>query len=117
MSLSYDEIAEILKLIDNSSCDELIVETADMKLVVRRNGASPTSAAKAEYTTRPPAACCYASVSCSRGAQRPAQGRSGCGPNRGCGSDGRHFLSGAESGMRRLLSKSAPSFAKVSRFV
>jgi acetyl-CoA carboxylase biotin carboxyl carrier protein len=54
VSLSYDEISEILKLIDNSSCDELIVETADMKLVVRRNGASPTSAAKAEYTTRTP---------------------------------------------------------------
>ncbi len=40
MSLSYDEIAEILRIIDSSSCDELIVETGDMKLVVRRNGAS-----------------------------------------------------------------------------
>jgi acetyl-CoA carboxylase biotin carboxyl carrier protein len=50
VSLTYDEISEILKLIDNSSCDELIVETSDMKLVVRRNGASST--ARAEYTTR-----------------------------------------------------------------
>ena len=40
MSLSYDEIAEILKIIDSSSCDELIVETGDVKLVVRRNGAT-----------------------------------------------------------------------------
>jgi acetyl-CoA carboxylase biotin carboxyl carrier protein len=39
VSLSYDEIAEILKIIDGSSCDELIVETGDMKLVVRRNAA------------------------------------------------------------------------------
>lgn len=39
MSLSYDDIAEILKLIDGSSCDELIVETGDLKLVVRRNSA------------------------------------------------------------------------------
>lgn len=39
MSLNYDEIAEILKIIDGSSCDELIVETGDMKLVVRRNTA------------------------------------------------------------------------------
>jgi acetyl-CoA carboxylase biotin carboxyl carrier protein len=39
VSLSYDDIAEILKIIDGSSCDELIVETGDMKLVVRRNGA------------------------------------------------------------------------------
>ena len=40
MSLRYEEIAEILKIIDNSSCDEFIVETGDMKLVVRRNGAT-----------------------------------------------------------------------------
>ena len=40
MSLRYDEIAEILKLIDSSSCDEFIVETADVKLIVRRNGAT-----------------------------------------------------------------------------
>ncbi|HTZ02688.1 MAG TPA: acetyl-CoA carboxylase biotin carboxyl carrier protein [Xanthobacteraceae bacterium] len=39
MALSYDEIAEILKIIDGSSCDELIVETGDIKLVVRRHGA------------------------------------------------------------------------------
>ena len=39
MSLSYDDIAEILKIIDGSSCDELIVETDDLKLVVRRNSA------------------------------------------------------------------------------
>ena len=50
MSLSYDEISEIIKLIDSSSCDELVVETGDMKLVVRRNGVSP--AAAAEYTER-----------------------------------------------------------------
>lgn len=37
MSLRYEEVAEILKIIDSSSCDELIVETGDMKLVVRRN--------------------------------------------------------------------------------
>lgn len=40
MSLQYDEIAEILKIIDSSSCDEFIVETGDIKLIVRRNGAS-----------------------------------------------------------------------------
>jgi len=39
VSLSYDDIAEILKIIDGSSCEELIVETGDLKLVVRRNNA------------------------------------------------------------------------------
>lgn len=45
MSLRYEEIAEIMKIIDSSSCDELIVETGDVKLVVRRNsGGGGTSA-------------------------------------------------------------------------
>lgn len=43
MNLRYEEIAELMKIIDSSSCDELIVETGDMKLVVRRNGAAGTS--------------------------------------------------------------------------
>lgn len=49
MSLRYDEIAEILKIIDSSSCDEFIVETGDVKLVVRRNSAS----GKAELVSEP----------------------------------------------------------------
>jgi len=50
VSLTYDEIAEIIKLIDSSSCDELVVETGDINLVVRRNGAS--AGAAAEYVER-----------------------------------------------------------------
>jgi acetyl-CoA carboxylase biotin carboxyl carrier protein len=51
VSLRYDEIAEILKMIDSSSCDELIVETGDVKLVVRRNGAHGASPAIERPTT------------------------------------------------------------------
>ena len=73
MSLSYDEISEILKLIDNSSCDELIVETADMKLVVRRNGASSGPAVRIRVT-RTPRRCCRPPVSLHRRRrERPAQ--------------------------------------------
>lgn len=43
MSLSYDEIAEILKIIDSSSCDEVIVETGEIRLVVRRGGGAGTA--------------------------------------------------------------------------
>jgi acetyl-CoA carboxylase biotin carboxyl carrier protein len=50
VSLTYDDIAEIIKLVDSSSCDELVIETNDMKLVVRRNGAPAAPAA--EYTER-----------------------------------------------------------------
>ncbi len=40
MALRYDEISEILKLIDGSSCDEFVLETEDIRLVVRRHGAN-----------------------------------------------------------------------------
>ena len=53
MSLRFDEIAEILKIIDSSSCDEFIVETGDVKLIVRRNGVT----GRAEFLNeRPPPA-------------------------------------------------------------
>ena len=58
VSLSYDEIAEILKIIDGSSCDELIVETGDVKLVVRRNAAGTGPAPspdRAPQSIAPPA--------------------------------------------------------------
>lgn len=54
MSLSYEDVAEILKIIDSSSCDEVIVETGDIKLVVRRNTA-PGHAAPAERAGFAPA--------------------------------------------------------------
>ena len=44
MSLSYDEIADILKIIDGSSCDELVLETPDTKLIVRRRSTASGSA-------------------------------------------------------------------------
>jgi acetyl-CoA carboxylase biotin carboxyl carrier protein len=43
VSLSFDDVAEILKIIDSSSCDEVIVETGDIKLVMRRNAAAPAA--------------------------------------------------------------------------
>jgi len=45
VSLRYEEIAEIMKIIDGSACDEVIVETGDVKLVVRRGGTPPPVAA------------------------------------------------------------------------
>lgn len=45
MGLSYDEISEILKLIDGSSCDEFVLETEDIKLVVRRRSGDTASRA------------------------------------------------------------------------
>ncbi len=39
MSLSYKEVAEILKIIEASSCEEVVLEMEGMRLVVRRDGA------------------------------------------------------------------------------
>ena len=39
MPLTYKDVAEILKLIDASDCEELVVEVEDLRLVVRRRGA------------------------------------------------------------------------------
>ncbi len=37
MSLTYKDISEILKIIDSSDCEELVLEVGDTKLVVQRN--------------------------------------------------------------------------------
>jgi hypothetical protein len=55
VSLSYEDVAEILKIIDSSSCDEVIVETGDVKLVVRRNTAPGYVAPAAERAGPGPA--------------------------------------------------------------
>lgn len=40
MPLSYKDVAEILKIIDASDCEELVIEMGDTRLVVRRQGSS-----------------------------------------------------------------------------
>ena len=114
MSLTYDEIAEIIKLIDSSSCDELVVETGDMKLVVRRNGVSP--AAAAEYTERGSAPVAVSRAGCLRGPHRRAKGRSGRGPSRGSRSDGRDFLPCAQPRSAALRRGRQRRCAQASRF-
>jgi len=70
LSLSYEEIAEILKAIDSSSCDELVVETGDVKLVVRRNGAASAPAPVREPSA--PAAVSAAAPASAKPAPTPA---------------------------------------------
>ena len=41
--LSDDDVREILRLIDESELDELLIETGDFKLHVVRNGVAPTT--------------------------------------------------------------------------
>jgi acetyl-CoA carboxylase biotin carboxyl carrier protein len=46
MTLRYEEIAEILKIIDSSNCDEVSIETGEIKLFVRRTGAGAVEATR-----------------------------------------------------------------------
>lgn len=62
MTLRFEEVAEILKAIDSSSCDELVVETGDLKLVVRRNGAAGAAPAMREPGAQAPVAPAAAPV-------------------------------------------------------
>ena len=68
MPLSHKDVAEIIKLLDASTLDEFAIDLPDLKLVVRRRGASdtgiafseaspiPISALPAETSPRPPLA-------------------------------------------------------------
>lgn len=55
MSLTYEEVAEILKVLDASQLDELVLELGDSKLVVRRGagGASAGNPGAAGAPTNP----------------------------------------------------------------
>jgi acetyl-CoA carboxylase biotin carboxyl carrier protein len=54
MALSDEDVREILRLIDESKVDELRIETAELKLHVRR-GAAPQAEVATERSARPPA--------------------------------------------------------------
>lgn len=52
MTLTFKDVAEIVKIIDASNCDELVVELADAKIVVRRS--SRAGDASSEAPISPP---------------------------------------------------------------
>lgn len=62
MTLTYAEIAEIIKLIDASSCEEITLDVGGIRLSMRRRGGGPAAAAGgageagAAPKTEPPAA-------------------------------------------------------------
>ncbi len=52
MAVGYKEVSEILRIINSSSCDEFVLETADIKLIVRRRGAGGAAASEAPAASR-----------------------------------------------------------------
>lgn len=69
MGLRYDEIGDILKIIDSSACEEFVLETADIRLVVRRRGADGAATSVAPSPAAPALAV---APSAPAPAQRPA---------------------------------------------
>ena len=63
MSLTAKDISEVLKLLDESAFGELILETGDLKIELRRGTSASPIARKREATLAPP----------SRGAPTPAK--------------------------------------------
>lgn len=57
MTLTHSDIAEIIRLVDQSTLDEIVVEIGDLKVEVRRKGAMPAapSASPAPAPSAPPA--------------------------------------------------------------
>ena len=43
MPLTHSDIAEILRLVDQSTLDEFVVEVGDLKVEIRRKGATPSA--------------------------------------------------------------------------
>jgi acetyl-CoA carboxylase biotin carboxyl carrier protein len=74
MGLRYDEISDILKLIDGSTCDEFILETEEIKLVVRRHGPNG-AAAPAELPRSAPRGDAASALTASPPQAAPAPAR------------------------------------------
>lgn len=53
MSLTFKEVSEIMKIIDASDCEEVVLELEGMKLVVRRGGDGTSSAPVTSATPAP----------------------------------------------------------------
>ena len=53
MSLTHSDIAEIIRLVDQSTLDELVVEIGDLKVEVRRKGTMPAASGTSSAIAAP----------------------------------------------------------------
>lgn len=53
MTLSYSDVAEIVKIVDSSNCDEVSLELEGAKILIRRKGASEPAPAPASAPAAP----------------------------------------------------------------
>lgn len=56
MTLSYSDVAEIVKIVDSSNCDEVSLELEGAKILIRRKGASEPAQAQVAAAPAPASA-------------------------------------------------------------
>jgi acetyl-CoA carboxylase biotin carboxyl carrier protein len=56
MRLGYDQISEILKIIDSSACEEFVLETEEFKLILRRRSGNGFASSLVAETPLPTSA-------------------------------------------------------------
>ena len=71
MSLTHADIAEILRLVDESTLDELVVEVGDLRVEVRRKGAVPAAPVAPATSSSAPSAPAPSSPAPAPAALRP----------------------------------------------
>jgi acetyl-CoA carboxylase biotin carboxyl carrier protein len=79
MTLSYSEVADIVKIVDASSCDEVILELEGTRLVIKRGGtiSAPASQPTALVSETPQSTPVPAAEPVATDIAAPAAGSSG----------------------------------------
>lgn len=73
MTLSYSEVAEIVKIVDSSNCDEVSLELEGAKILIRRKGASDPAPAQVSAAPAPAPAPSAPASSAATQAAAPAE--------------------------------------------
>ncbi len=109
MDLSYDDVHELLKIIDASTVEELHLEVGEFKLVVRKRVAAPTEVAISKIETPLPAV-----ASAQPAAPRPEPART---PPRAATRDGVEVKAPMVGTFYRAPAPGAPPFVEVGSVV
>ena len=114
MNLSYDDVQNILKIIDGSALEEVHLEIGDLKLVVRRHAAAGTAVSPPSVTAPRTAAArdggSRAEAPAATAAPRPSTGR-------GAHHAGMEVTAPMVGTFYRAPAPGAPPFVEVGRLV
>ncbi len=108
MGLGYEDVADIVRIIEGSACDEFILETNEFKLVLRRRG----NGGAQELARTAPAPASFVSAPVSPAPAPTASVRSSP-PQNATSAGGREVRSPMVGTFYRAPSPGAPNFVEV----